>query len=550
MNTLSNVIDAIKDQTKQSDDNFKTLGDLVSEGHKILKSVGDSMSFAMTGIKNPSKRKAFGASPRGSDGSMTKGLALEKAREDKMWKEELLEAVKALGAGGGIGGSTIVGSSSKMPKVGRQAFDWKSILTSVGISGALVGKLGAVLKRFGWAGLIVGLVLDGWDVAKAALDGDVKTEVDDQKLANIVVTGIAGVLGTIFLGPAGGLFGALVVPRLMEWLKSTFNPSLQQSEKNAADQLNLEDEILQNKRTAIDHLLEIGKITKEQADEEKKKLTLEQKRLDALRNQAKEFKAANDKKIETLKKEKEDLLQTKKSLETINPNDPALAEIEKKLKANAAERKYVEATGTVFNQNVQALAEGPESDKVLGINIDSSIEDTFEKYGIFKNAGLIDSLMSTDRVNAPSGKIDRDKLKYLTAEQLNALKNVPTVSDEDKKYIDEVIKAKQENPLKARQDEAMFLEIQAMRNMRQNNPQALQNKYFDNMYGDQAYKKMIKLDTLFNTGDFEGLSEIINRDRMGITVNNNVAPVNNNNSVVMPNAPVKQSTSTDPADNF
>jgi len=158
--------------------------------------------------------------------------------------------------------------------------------------------------------------------------------------------------------------------------------------------------------------------------------------------------------------------------------------------------------------------------------------------------------MSTDRVNAPYGKIDIDKLKYLTAEQLNALKNVPTVSDEDKKYIDEVIKAKQENPLKARQDEAMFLEIQAMRNMRQNNPQALQNKYFDNMYGDQAYKKMIKLDTLFNTGDFEGLSEIINRDRMGITVNNNVAPVNNNNSVVMPNAPVKQSTSTDPADNL
>jgi len=43
MNTLSNVIDAIKDQTKQSDENFKTLGDLVSEGHKILKSVGDSI---------------------------------------------------------------------------------------------------------------------------------------------------------------------------------------------------------------------------------------------------------------------------------------------------------------------------------------------------------------------------------------------------------------------------------------------------------------------------------------------------------------------------
>ena len=554
MNTLSNVIDAIKDQTKQSDDNFKTLGDLVSEGHKILKSVGDSMSFAMTGIKNPSKRKTFGASPRGSDGSMTKGLALEKAREDKMWKEELLDAIKALGAGGGIGGSTMVGSSSKkMPKVGKQAFDWKSILSAVGISGALVGKLGPVLKRFGWAGLIVGLVLDGWDVAKAALDGDVKTEVDNQKLSNIVVAGLAGVLGTIFLGPAGGLFGALVVPRLMEWLKSTFNPSLQQSEKNAADQLNLEDEILQNKRNAITHLEQIGKITKEQADEERKKLTLEQKRLDALRNQAKEFKAANDKKIETLKKEKEDLLKTKESIETINPNDPALVEIEKKLKQNQSELKYVKATGTVFNANIQDLAEGAEKDKFLGMNIDSSFEDKMEEFGVFKNASIFDVMMSKQRTGNIAGKIDKNKLKYLTIEDLQMLKRVDDVSDADKKLIDEVIKQKQENPQLAKQYESQFLEIQTMRKLMKGNAldqQALMNKYSDNMYGKDDFKKMIKLNTLYNTGDFEALSEIINRDRMGITVNNNVAPVNNNNSVVMPNAPVKQSTSTDPADNL
>ena len=546
MNTLSNVIDAIKDQTKQSDENFKTLNDLVSEGHKILKSVGDSMSFTMSGVKNPAKERAFGATPRGKDGEMTKGLALEKDREESKWKEELLDAIKALGAGGGIGGSTIVGSSSKMPKVGRQAFDWKSILTSVGISGALVGKLGAVLKRFGWAGLIVGLVLDGWDVAKAALDGDVKTEVDDQKLANIVVTGIAGVLGTIFLGPAGGLFGALVVPRLMEWLKSTFNPSLQQSEKNAENQLNLEDEILQNKRNAITHLEEIGKITKEQATEEKKKLDLEQKRLDALRNQAKDFKAANDKKIETLKKEKEDLLKTKKSLETRNPNDPALAKINKNLKANESERKYVEATGTVFNQNIKELAEGSEPDKILGINIDSSIEDTFEKYGIFENANLIDSLIS----NSATGKIDRDKLKYLSLEQLDKLKNVPTVSDEDKKYIDKVIKAKQENPLKAKQDEAMFLKIRAMVKMKQNDFKAFKNKYYDNIMGDEAHEKFFRINDLIRNNDLQGLENIVTRDDKNITVNNNITPVNNNTSVVMPNAPVKQSTSTDPADNL
>ena len=70
------------------------------------------------------------------------------------------------------------------------------------------GKI--ISKVFGFATVVEGVAVnikDGWDIASAGLDDDIRTKVQTEDIGGVVGGAIGGALGLVFGGPAGGFLG-------------------------------------------------------------------------------------------------------------------------------------------------------------------------------------------------------------------------------------------------------------------------------------------------------------------------------------------------------
>ena len=441
--TLSDVIQRLQlegDLNRNSGKNsLKSLKQLLTEGNEIATEAAVVAQLA--------HGKYVASQTSGG------GIEEERRRESVSQMDELIEAVRALGAGGYTPeNKTSTKDGDDDSSSGGFA---KGALAALGLS-SMGPKMKAALKKFGLPAAIALTIVDAWQVASAAFDDDFNTEVQRQDLGSVVGAAIGGGIGFALGGPAGAAIGMTIGNFVGDTLVNMFDPDKSTLIQNFNKQLNIANDNIESQKRILDLQLKRGELTEQEYNLKMADLKKEEERIRLLEEKAK----AEDLKNEAEKKRLGDEANAlQKDIDALNEQRAfyeAKTELQKKLendqKKVLADLKAETRAGEEKVKQSTIDAELGQKETLLNkIGFDTKFEDEMERSGIY-----------SDSMFGPA-KIDFEAAKFLSVERLKALMNLNEVTDEDKTKIQSLIDMKNANPAEAKRMEELYSQFAAER---------------------------------------------------------------------------------------
>lgn len=177
---------------------------------------------------------------QGIEGNLAKS-GLEKAGSSESGGGGFMDAIMGIFAGKGLSG--LLGFVKGIPAmVGNLVGSFGTAISSaISTAGPIVARALPIASIAVGAGMII---KDGWDMASAALDDDIATEIEGQDIGGVAGGAIGGAIGFALGGPIGAGIGMMVGNFIGEAIGDAMDP-------NTSELLSKNQNQIADKQTAI-----------------------------------------------------------------------------------------------------------------------------------------------------------------------------------------------------------------------------------------------------------------------------------------------------------
>ena len=211
----------------------------------------------------------------------------ENRRESNRQTEKLIDAVEGIGVGGAIAGSGGEGGKSGlMSMLGGALSTMAGVLGASGLSG-LFGKLTGLFAKAGPLATTIGrlataaapiasvaiggamIAKDVYDMASAALDNDITTEIEGKDMGGVIGGALLGTVGMFVAGPLGAGLGMALGNMVGGFIGDVVAPNYNEVLAESETKIQASKDALSASLTTITDLYNSGAITEAEYNEQK-----------------------------------------------------------------------------------------------------------------------------------------------------------------------------------------------------------------------------------------------------------------------------------------
>ena len=211
----------------------------------------------------------------------------ENRRESNRQTEKLIDAVEGIGVGGAIAGSGGEGGKSGlMSMLGGALSTMAGVLGASGLSG-LFGKLTGLFAKAGPLATTIGrlataaapiasvaiggamIAKDVYDMASAALDNDITTEIEGKDMGGVIGGALLGTVGMFVAGPLGAGLGMALGNMVGGFVGDVVAPNYNEVLAESQTKIQASKDALSASLTTITDLYNSGAITEAEYNEQK-----------------------------------------------------------------------------------------------------------------------------------------------------------------------------------------------------------------------------------------------------------------------------------------
>jgi putative chitinase len=211
----------------------------------------------------------------------------ENRREGSRQTEKLIDAVEGISVGGAIAGSDGEGGKSGiMSMLGGALSTMAGVLGASGLSG-LFGKLTGLFAKAGPLATTIGrlagaaapiaavavggamIAKDVYDMASAALDNDITTEIEGKDMGGVIGGALLGTVGMFVAGPLGAGLGMALGNMVGGFVGDVVAPNYNEVLSESQTKIQASKDALSASLTTITELYNSGAITEAEYNEQK-----------------------------------------------------------------------------------------------------------------------------------------------------------------------------------------------------------------------------------------------------------------------------------------